>query len=88
MVRRPGVWLVKTGAGCRGVLLRQPQNQGLDVSPGHRSAILPVMDRVAQGEGRRVGGPAADDADGSLELDPVGVDAASVAARQIRADRA
>src|SRR5260221_361022 len=27
------------------------------------------------GKGRRVGGPAADDADGALELDPVGVDA-------------
>src|SRR5258707_1434909 len=27
------------------------------------------------GEGRRVGGPAADNADGALEFDPVGVDA-------------
>jgi hypothetical protein len=27
------------------------------------------------GKGRRVGGPAADDADGALEFDPVGVDA-------------
>jgi hypothetical protein len=30
---------------------------------------------VVRGEGRRVSGPAADDPDGALEFDPVGVDA-------------
>jgi len=39
------------------------------------------------GKGRRVGDPAADDARGARELDPVGVDVGSVAARQIRALR-
>src|SRR6266498_1936223 len=41
------------------------------------SAVIRVRMRScwSGGKGRRVGGPAADDADGALELDPVRVDA-------------